>query len=131
MVRKRQEEFPNIKPLDIHEVEKEDAIRAGNLKVRFFSVSHTIPDAMGVIIETPYGLMVFTGDLKLDHVGGVPTEVEEKEFAFFKDKKVLFLAADSTNCEKPGFSIPESTVRKTMDDIIGATPGRLIIGTFS
>jgi ribonuclease J len=131
MVRKRQEEFPNLKPLDIHEVEKEDAIRAGNLKVRFFSVSHTIPDAMGVIIETPYGLMVFTGDLKLDHVGGVPTEAEEKEFAFFKDKKVLFLAADSTNCEKPGFSIPESTVRKTMDEIIGATPGRLIIGTFS
>lgn len=131
MIKKRQEEFPNLKPLDIHEVEKEDAIRAGALKVRFFSVTHTIPDSMGVIVETPHGLLVFTGDLKLDHVDGVPTEAEEKEFAYFKDKKVLFLAADSTNVEKPGFSIPESTVKKTMDEIIATTPGRLIIGTFS
>jgi ribonuclease J len=131
MIKKRQEEFPNLKPLDIHEVEKADSIRAGNLKVRFFSVTHTIPDSMGIIIETPYGLLVFTGDLKLDHVDGVPTEDEEKEFSFFKDKKVLFLAADSTNVERPGFSIPERTVKKTMDEIIANTPGRLIIGTFS
>jgi ribonuclease J len=131
MIRKRQEEFPNLKPIDIHEVESEDTVKVGNLRVRFFEVTHTIPDSMGIIVETPHGLLVFTGDLKLDHVDGVPTEAEEKEFAFFKDKTVLFLAADSTNCEKPGFSIPESTVRKTMDDIIATTPGRLIIGTFS
>ena len=131
MVRKRQEEFPNLKPLDIHEVEKEDTIKVGDIRVRFFSVTHTIPDSMGIIIETPYGLCVFTGDLKLDHVDGVPTEQEEKEFAYFKDKKVLFLAADSTNCEKPGFSIPERTVQKNMDDIIRDTQTRLIIGTFS
>lgn len=131
MIRKRQEEFPNLKPLDIHEVEQEDTIRAGDFKVRFFSVTHTIPDAMGIIIETPYGLIVFTGDLKLDHVDGIPTEAEEKEFAVFKDKKVLFLAADSTNVERSGFSIPERIVKKNMDDIISSTPGRLIIGTFS
>jgi ribonuclease J len=131
MIRKRQEEFPNLKPIDIHEVEKEDTVKVGDLRVRFFSVTHTIPDAMGIIIETPYGLVVFTGDLKLDHVAGVPTEQEEKEFAFFADKKVLFLGADSTNVERPGFSIPESTVTKTMNDIIANTPGRLIIGTFS
>ena len=131
MIRKRQEEFPNLKPVDIHEVEQEDTVRVGDLKVRFFSVTHTIPDAMGIIIETPYGLMVFTGDLKLDHVDGIPTEAEEKEFAIFKDKKVLFLAADSTNVERAGFSIPERIVKKNMDDIIANTPGRLIIGTFS
>ena len=96
MIKKRQEEFPNLKPLTVHEVEKRDTIRVGDLRVSFFSVTHTIPDAMGVIIETPYGQVVFTGDLKLDHVDGVPTEEEEKEFAYFNDKKVLFLAADST-----------------------------------
>jgi len=131
MIRKRQEEFPHLKPVDIREVEAEDTVKVGDLKVRFFEVTHTIPDAMGIIIETPYGLMVFTGDLKLDHVDGVPTKKEEEEFGFFKDKKVLFLAADSTNCERPGFSIPESTVKKNMDDIIQNTKGRLIIGTFS
>ncbi len=131
MIKKRQEEFPNLKPVDIIEVEKDSTVRVGDLKVRFFSVTHTIPDSMGIIIETPQGMLVFTGDLKLDHVEGVPTEQEEKEFGFFKDKKVLFLAADSTNVEKSGFSIPESTVKKNMDDIIKDTHGRLIIGTFS
>ncbi len=131
MIRKRQEEFPHLKPLDIREVEAEDSVRVGDLRVRFFEVTHTIPDSMGIIIETPYGLLVFTGDLKLDHVDGVPTEKEEEEFAYFKDKKVLFLAADSTNCEKGGFSIPERVVTKNMDQIIETTKGRLIIGTFS
>ena len=131
MIRKRQEEFPNLKPLDIHEVEKDDTVRVGNFRVKFFAVSHTIPDAMGIIIETPYGPMVFTGDLRLDHINGIPTEKEEKEFAYFKDKKVLFLAADSTNCEKPGFSLPERVVQKNLDDIITNTKTRLIIGTFS
>jgi ribonuclease J len=131
MIRKRQEEFPNLKPLDIHEVEKEDTIKVGNLRVRFFEVSHTIPDSMGIIIETPYGMMVFTGDLRLDHVDGIPTEREEKEFGYFKDKKVLFLAADSTNAEKPGFSLPERIVQKNLDHIIATTNSRLIIGTFS
>ena len=131
MIRKRQEEFPNLKPLDIKEVEKADTVTVGKLKVKFFSVTHTIPDAMGVIVETPYGDLVFTGDLKVDHNDGVPTPEEEKEFAYFKTRQVLFLAADSTNCERAGFSIPERVVTKTMDDIIATTPGRLIIGTFS
>jgi ribonuclease J len=131
MIKKRQEEFPNLKPVDIHEVEKEDTIRAGALRVRFFSVYHTIPDSMGIIIETPYGDLVFTGDLRLDHEDGIPTETEEKQFAFFADRKVLFLAADSTNVERPGFSLPERVVRKNLDEIIATTPGRLIIGTFS
>ena len=131
MIKKRQEEFPNLKPLDIHEVEKNDTIKAGNIRVRFFSVYHTIPDSMGIIVETPYGDLVFTGDLRLDHVDGVPTEAEEKECGFFANRKVLFLAADSTNCERPGFSLPERIVKKNLDEIIATTPGRLIIGTFS
>src|SRR3989338_4562719 len=131
MIRKRQEEFPNLKPVDIHEVDKDASVKIGGFRVRFFSVYHTIPDSMGIVIETPYGDIVFTGDLRLDHVDGVPTDTEEKEFSFFADRKVLFLGADSTNVERPGFSLPERTVKKNLDEIIATTPGRLIIGTFS
>ena len=131
MIKKRQEEFPHLKPLDLKDVEKEDSVKVGDIRVRFFEVSHTIPDSMGIIVETPYGLMVFTGDLRLDHIDGIPSEREEKEFSYFKDKKVLFLAADSTNCEKPGFSLPERIVQKNLDEIITQSTGRLIIGTFS
>lgn len=132
MIKKRQEEFTHVAPLDIKIVEKDETITLGSMKVKFFAVTHTIPDAMGVIIQTPFGSIVHTGDLKLDHVDGVPTEGEEEEFSrAFKNEKVLLLMADSTNVENPGFSIPEKTVHKNIEDIIKNTKGRLIIATFA
>jgi ribonuclease J len=131
MIRKRQEEFPHLKPLDIFEVEKDEAVRVGNLKVRFFSVYHTIPDSMGIIVETPYGWIVHTGDLRLDHVDGIPAQSEEETYSLFKDKQVLMLMQDSTNVEKPGFSISETTVLKNLDGIIAGATGRLVISTFA
>ncbi|MDR3558461.1 MAG: ribonuclease J, partial [Candidatus Pacebacteria bacterium] len=104
----------------------------GKIKVRFFSVTHTIPDAMGIIIETPWGSIVHTGDLKLDHVDGVPTEAEEAEYErAFKNENVLMLMADSTNVENPGFSMPEKQVHKNIEEIIKNVQGRLIVATFS
>ncbi len=131
MVKKRQEEFPHLPALDIKVVEKEDTITMGSLKVRFFNVTHTIPDSMGLIIDTPFGSIVTPGDIKLDHVDGVPTEAEEKEFNRFKDEKVLLLLMDSTNVDNPGFSTPERIVHENLDNIIKNTKGRLIIGTFA
>lgn len=132
MVKKRQEEFPHLAPLDIKIVEKDETIRVGNLKIKFFAVTHTIPDAMGVIVETPVGSIVHTGDLKLDHNDGVPTEEEENEYnKKFKDENVLLLMADSTNVENPGFSTPEKLVHKNIENIIKNSEGRLIIATFA
>ncbi len=131
MVKKRQEEFPHLPALDIKVVEKEDTIDMGSLKVRFFNVTHTIPDSMGLIIDTPYGSIVTPGDIKLDHVDGVPTEAEEKEFGRFKNENVLCLLMDSTNVDNPGFSTPERVVHENLDNIIKNTKGRLIIGTFA
>jgi ribonuclease J len=132
MIKKRQEEFPHLPALNIREVEKNDTIKLGeNFVLKFFSVTHTIPDSMGVIIETPLGSVVHTGDLKLDHRNGIPVEAEEKEFAKFKKENVLLLMADSTNVERPGFSIPEQTVFENIEEIIKNAKGRLIIGTFA
>jgi ribonuclease J len=132
LVQKRQEEFPHVPKIDMNVVEKNQTVTIGKLKIKFFAVTHTIPDAMGVIIETPYGSIVHTGDLKLDHVDGVVTPEEEEEYArAFKNEKVLLLMADSTNVENPGFSIPEKRVHKNIEEIIKNTKGRLIIATFS
>jgi len=132
MIKKRQEEFPHLPTLDIREIEKNDTLQIGkNMKLKFFSVTHTIPDSMGVIIETPYGSIVHTGDLKLDHVNGIPIKKEELEFKKFEKENVLLLMADSTNVERPGFSIPESIVYENIEKIIKNTKGRLIIGTFA
>ncbi len=131
MIQKRQEEFSHLPPLEFKIVEKEDMVSAGKFNVRFFSVTHTIPDSMGVIIKTPYGSIVHTGDLKLDHLNGIPTQNEEEQFAVFKNENTLLLMADSTNVERPGFSIPESMVLKNLEEIIKDSTGRLLIGTFA
>ena len=131
MIQKRQEEFPHLPPLDIKVIEDGDRITLGDLKLRFFAVSHTIPDSMGIIIETPYGWVVNPGDIKLDHDDGIVTDAEEKEYAIFKDANVLALMMDSTNVDNPGFSTPERLVHKNLDEIIKNTKRRMIIGTFA
>ena len=131
MIKKRQEEFPHLSPLTINIVEKGDAITLGDLKVRFFGVTHAIPDSMGIMIETPYGDIVHTGDLRLEHNEGIPTDDEIERYKVFEERKTLLLMADSTNCENPGFSISDTVVYKNIETIIRETPGRLIISTFA
>jgi len=132
MIKKRQEEFSHLPAIDVREIEGNERITLGNLPISFFAVTHTIPDSMGVIIETPHGDIVITGDIKLDHVDGVPTKEEQEEFALFKKRDVLLLLMDSTNVWQPGWSTPESKVFETMAEIIKQPQkGRLIIGTFA
>ena len=131
MIQKRQEEFLQNTPIQIREVEMDEAIRLGSATVRFFGVTHTVPDSMGIIIETEHGDVVFTGDIKLDHENGEPSEEEHQEFSIFKKRKVLALLMDSTNVWQPGFSIPESTVYRTLEKIIKDAKGRLIVAMFA
>ncbi len=131
MIKKRQEEFAQTAPVQIREVERDEVIKLGQLTVRFFGVTHTVPDSMGIIIETPYGDVVFTGDIKLNHEGGEPSDEEKREFGIFKDRNVLALLMDSTNVWQPGFSIPESNVYRTLEAIIKDSKGRLIIAMFA
>lgn len=131
MIKKRQEEFPHVPALNIVEVEKDEIIRLGELRVRFFAVTHTIPDSMGIIIDTPHGSIIAPGDIKLNHVDGVPVEDEEKVYSKFEKENVLFLMMDSTNVDNPGFSTPEKLVHQNLEEIIKNIKGRLIIGTFA
>ncbi|MBI5644863.1 ribonuclease J [Candidatus Kaiserbacteria bacterium] len=131
MIQKRQEEFAQTAPVTIREVEKDEVIKLGGATIRFFGVTHTVPDSMGIIIETPWGDVVFTGDIKLNHENGVPSAEEIREFGIFKNRKVLVLLMDSTNVWQPGFSIPESTVYRTLEAIIEKATGRMIIAMFA
>ena len=131
MIKKRQEEFPHLAPLTINIVEKGDTLTLGDLRVRFFGVTHAIPDSMGIMIETPYGDIVHTGDLRLEHNDGIPTDDEVERYKVFENKKTLLLMADSTNCENPGFSISDTVVYKNIENIIRETSNRLIISTFA
>lgn len=131
MIKKRQEEYPDQAPLNIVEVEAGQTMTIGSTKVRFFQVTHSIPDSMGIAVETPYGNVVATGDLKLDHENGIPSERELKVWGEIGSMKNLLFIADSTNAERDGFSVPERKVHETLEDIIKTVKGRLIIGTFA
>src|SRR3990167_2304997 len=131
MMRKRQAEFPHLPAMKENIVEKDSVITCGKIKVRFFGVTHTIPDSMGIIIETENGWVVTPGDYKLDQVDGVVSDEEEKEYAIFDKAKVLLLLTDSTNIENEGFSLPEAKVHQGLENLIRKINGRIIIAAFA
>jgi ribonuclease J len=131
MMRKRQAEFPHLPAIKDIIVEKNDTITCGKIKVRFFGVTHTIPDSMGIIIETEHGWIVTPGDYKLDQVDGIVSKEEEKEYSIFDKAKVLLLMTDSTNIENEGFSLPEIKVHKGLENLVRRVSGRIIIAAFA
>ncbi len=131
MILRRQEEYPDVPKPEITLVEPGQSVTIAHTKLKFFPVTHSIPDSMGVSLETPYGNVVLSGDLKLDHEDSVPVEREQKTWGALAKDKNLFFISDSTNAEREGFSIPESRVQQTLDEIIKTVSNRLIIGTFA
>ncbi len=132
MTQKRQAEFSHLPPMNANVVEKDQTIKLGELTVRFWGVTHTIPDSMGVIIETPYGNIVTPGDYKLDQIDGVVTEAEEKEYAQFDSANNLLLLTDSTNIENEGFSLAEIKVHQGIEAILRREKNnRIFIAAFA
>ncbi len=106
-------------------------VRLGAFRVRFYQVSHSIPDAVGLIIHTPLGTIVHSGDFKLDHtpVDGRTTDLSR--LAQAGTEGVLLLFSDSTYVELPGYTPSEKVVGETLDRIMAEAPGRVIITTFA
>lgn len=131
LMKKRQAEFPHNPPMKENIIEKDEVITCGKVRVRFFGVTHTIPDSMGIIVETNNGWIVTPGDYKLDQVDGIVSEEEEKEYSIFDKAKVLLLLTDSTNIENEGFSLPEIKVHKGLENLVRKVSGRMIIAAFA
>lgn len=134
LIKKRQEEFPHLPPLDLRIVGADDKsipLGEGGLKIRFFGLTHAIPDSTGIIIETPFGDIVNTGDVRVENEQGVPAEKEVKQWSMFKDRKVILFTMDSTGIDKPGFSASEASILKNIDTLVKDAPGRVIIATFA
>lgn len=132
LVKAKASEFPDVK-LDIRIVEKDDGAitLTKDIKVRFFGLTHSIPDSTGIALETPHGDIVSTGDVRVDNIDGVPLEKEFEQYKFFKNRKVLLMTMDSTGIPYPGWSASETEVVNTVDGIMKNVPGRLIVATFA
>lgn len=131
MILKKMEDFPHLPKPDMKVIEGDEVITAGSVRVETFPISHTIPDSMGIIVNTQHGDLVIVEDVRVDNIDGVPTEEEVEQYKRFKDRNVLLLTMDSTSIEKPGFSFSENIVIENIEKIIKETHNRLIIGTFA
>lgn len=131
MIKKRQEEFPHMDPLTINVIKEGDSFVVGKTRIKTFPVTHSIPDAMGVSVETKHGDVVITGDIRLTHTDDEPIKEERESWEGVGKNKNLVMLADSTNADRPGFSAPESVVFENLETIIKNATGRLIVGTFA
>jgi ribonuclease J len=106
-------------------------ITLGKFRIELFPVCHSIPDASGVIIHTPEGVVIHSGDFKIDHtpVSGRPTDLSR--LAQLGAKGVLLLLSDSTYAELPGYTPSEQSVGESLEHFIANAPGRVIVTTFS
>ncbi|MBS1251079.1 MAG: Ribonuclease J1 [Anaerolineales bacterium] len=125
------EEAGLLQSADINTVEPGDRINIGPFRLEFFHVSHSIPGAIGIAIDTPLGLIVHTGEYKFDYtpVDGQLTDFQR--LADYGGRGVLCLLADSTNAEKPGYTQSEQIVSETFDRVFSRAPGRILVSTFA
>ncbi len=131
MILKRQEEFPHMEPLKMNVVKEGESFTVGKLKVNTFPVTHSIPDAMGLSVETKHGNVVVTGDIKITHEDGIPVKEEARVWEEVGKQNNILLVAESTNAEQEGWSAPEGRVFTNLEEIIKNATGRMVIGTFA
>jgi len=116
---------------DIHVVAAGDKIVLGAFSVELFHVSHSIPDAVGLGITTPVGLVVHTGDYKFDHTPVDDWPTDYAKLAEFSQRGVLALLADSTNAEQKGWTPSERVVAEGFDMVFRKAKGRILVATFA
>ncbi len=129
LIKKKMEDFPKIKA-QYYEFNELERINFQNLSVSFFRMNHSIPDSFGMIITTPYGDIVTTGDFKID-LTPVGKDAGYNKICQLGQKGVLLLLSDSTNAIVKELSTSERAVSDSIKDLFREIRGRIIIATFA
>ena len=130
LIKKKLEEMRIREEVNIVEYDSNTVLNIAEFKVQFFYVTHSIPDAYGVVVDTPQGRIIHTGDFKID-LTPVGHQIELSKITQFGTEGVDLLLSDSTNAEIEGYTPSETNVLKSIHEIFENAQGRLILSTFS
>ncbi|NOQ52218.1 MAG: RNase J family beta-CASP ribonuclease [Desulfuromonadaceae bacterium] len=131
LLRNKLKEFELDNRVPMVEVQPRRKVDLFPFEVEPFRAAHSIVDGVGLAIRTPVGLVVHTGDFKLDQTPVDGENTDLARLAEFGEEGVLLLLADSTNVENEGYTLSERTVKKALDEIIPHCPQRVMVATFS
>ena len=115
----------------VHIVEPGKRFQLGGIGVEYFRVAHSIPDSCGIILHTPVGVVITTGDFKLDHTPVMDQHTDLNRLSELGNEGVMLLCADSTYAEIEGYTPSERAVGEALDNIMATAKGRVIVGTFA
>lgn len=131
LVKKRLEEFSLERQGKLHVIDPTKPMKLGNFNIEWFRVNHSIPDGLGIILKTPAGTVVHTGDFKFDFTPVFQEPADYAKIASLSGQGVAALFSDSTNALKPGNTMSEKKIGENIDEIIRKADGRIIIAAFA
>jgi len=115
----------------LHLISPGEMLKIGPFELEFISVTHSVADGVGIAVRTPQGLIVHTGDFKINYTAETGGITDVNRFARYGEEGVLALLSDSTNVEKEGYTISAREIGKTLERIISECTGRIIIALFA
>lgn len=130
LIKNKLEEHRIKQKVNIMEIDGTTSLKIDNFKIDFFATTHSIPDSVGISINTPNGRIVTTGDFKID-LTPVGQHIDLHKIAAIGKAGVTLLMSDSTNAEVEGLSLSESKVVAAINEVFKTTMGRLIVATFA
>ena len=130
LIKNRLDEYRMLEQANIVEYDSDRKVKIDKFEVSFFRVTHSIPDSFGIVVDTPEGRIVSSGDFKID-LTPIGKDIELTRIAEIGKEGVTLLLSESTNAEQEGYTPSEKNVYDSIDDIIKNAQGRLIVSTFS
>lgn len=131
LAKQKLDEHRLLPHVTLHEIDPSKSVTVDSFKLSFMRVNHSVPDGVGIAIETPQGLVVHSGDFKLDQtpMDGKLTELDK--FVALGQRGVLVFLSDSTNAEIPGYTPTERTVGRALDSVFKIAKQRIVVACFS
>ncbi len=120
-----------LQQAQLNRIGPRQTLDAGEMRLEFLSVTHSIADSLGIAITTPLGTIIHTGDFKFDQSPPDQKPTDYARLSHFAEQGVLALFSDSTNSERPGYTPSESNVRKHLDQIFRSSKGKIVVTCFA